>query len=276
LQLSSTGEVAVVPRFVEVDGLTLRVAERGSGRPLLMIGGIGTNIEMWQPLQSHLDGLQTITFDAPGTGRSDTPRWPLRMRGLARIVAGILDQLDHRQVDVLGYSFGGALAQQLAHDAPGRVRRLILAATTAGMASVPGSLRALGLMLTPMRYYSPEHLKRIIGTIAGGRTAREPDVFREHAAARLLAPPSVWGYESQILAMTGWTSALWLHRLRQPVLVLAGDEDPLVPLVNARLLARLLPDARMHVVSGGGHLFLLDQPDDVVDVIQRFLSDPSV
>ena len=262
--------------FVRVGGLALRVASRGQGRPLLLVGGIGANVEIWAPLQARLGELPTVAFDAPGTGRSDTARVPMRMSTLARVVRRMVARLGHDEIDVLGYSFGGALAQQLAHDAPDLVRRLILAATTAGMVSRPGSVKALAFMLTPLRYYSAAHLRRVAPVIAGGRTAREPELLRAHAGHRLAAPPTLWGYQSQLFAMTGWTSALWLHELRQPTLVLSGDEDPLVPLANARFLARRIPNARLAVVRGGGHLFLLDQPDDAAGAITRFLSEPTI
>ena len=260
-------------RFVDAGDLRLRVScVAGDGRPLLLIGGIGANIEMWRPLRRALAGRPTIAFDAPGTGRSQTPRWPLRMRGLAELVTRLVHVLGEREVDVLGYSFGGALAQQLAHDRPRLVRRLILAATSAGMVSVPASPHVLALMATPWRYYSPRHLRRVAPIIAGGRTAREPQVLGGHVADRLEAPPSLRGYQWQLAAITGWTSAHWLHRIGQPTLVLAGDDDPLVPVANARFLAHRIPRARLHVVRGGGHLFLIDQPHDVVDVVGAFLA----
>ena len=260
-------------RFVDAGDLRLRVScVAGDGRPLLLIGGIGANIEMWRPLRRALAGRPTIAFDAPGTGRSQTPRWPLRMRGLAELVTRLVHVLGEREVDVLGYSFGGALAQQLAHDRPRLVRRLILAATSAGMVSVPASPHVLALMATPWRYYSPRHLRRVAPIIAGGRTAREPQVLGGHVADRLKAPPSLRGYQWQLAAITGWTSAHWLHRIGQPTLVLAGDDDPLVPVANARFLAHRIPRARLHVVRGGGHLFLIDQPHDVVDVVGAFLA----
>jgi poly(3-hydroxyoctanoate) depolymerase len=260
-----------------VQGLELRVdvaGDRAHARPLLLIGGIGANIEMWRPLRARLGGLPTLAYDAPGTGRSQTPIVPLRMQGLARVALRLLDALGIGEADVLGYSFGGAVAQQLARDAPQRVRRLILAATHAGMVSVPGRPQALVHMLTPLRYHSVTHLRRALPAIAGGRTARDPALLAEHARDRLLAPPSFWGYQSQLFAMTGWTSAPWLRQLNQQTLVLAGDDDPLIPLVNARFLARRIPRARLHVVPGGGHLFLIDQPGDVVRVVRHFLSEP--
>jgi poly(3-hydroxyalkanoate) depolymerase len=261
--------------FVRVGGLALRVARRGEGRPLLLIGGIGANVEMWGPLQAHLGDLSTVAFDAPGTGRSDTARLPMRMPALAKLVQRLVARLGYHEIDVLGYSWGGALAQQLAHDAPGLVDRLILAGTTAGAVSRPGSARALACMLTPLRYYSAAHLRQVAPVIAGGRTAREPDLLQTHASHRLAAPPTLWGYQSQLWAMTGWTSAFWLHRLRLPTLVLSGDEDPLIPLDNARFLAWRIPNARLEVIRGGGHLFLIDQPRDAADEITRFLADPT-
>jgi pimeloyl-ACP methyl ester carboxylesterase len=79
------------------------------------------------------------------------------------------------------------------------------------------------------------------------------------------------GYLSQLFAIAGWTSLPWLSRLRQPTLVVAGDDDPIVPLVNGRMLARLIPDARLHVVPGGGHLFLLERPREMAALITEFL-----
>lgn len=232
------------------------------------------NLEMWRPLRAHLPGVPVIAFDAPGTGHSDTPRTPLRMRGLAQIVTALLDELGHDRVDVLGYSFGGAVAQQLAHDAPERVRRLVLAATTAGAVSVPGSPRALIHMLSPLRYYSERHLRKALSAIAGGRAGRDGQFVARHASDRLAAPPPFWGYQLQLYSIAGWTSALWLRSIDAPTLVLAGNDDPVVPLVNARFLASRIPAARLRVIDGAGHLFLIDQPGDAAPIITGFLSNP--
>ena len=262
-------------RFVGVGGLRLSVSWEGDGPPLLLINGLGANLELWRPLRAQLGAVSTIAFDAPGTGASTTPRFPMRMRALAAVVTGLLDELGQDRVDVLGYSFGGALAQQLALDAPHRVRRLILAATTAGAVSIPGSPWALLHLLSPLRYYSTAYQRRSVPTIAGGRTARDPEILRAHAADRLASPPTFWGYQSQLCSIAGWTSAHWLRRLPQRTLVMTGDEDPLVPMANARFLAGRIPRACLHVVPGGGHLFLIDQPEDVTGVITRFLTDPA-
>ena len=195
------------------------------------------------------------------------------MRGLARLVSRLLDPLGHDRVDALGYSFGGALVQELAHRAPERVRRLVLCATAPGLGSASRPSRSPACCSpTPARYYHPALLRWTVPRIAGGRTRRDPSRCASRRSARLAHAPSPLGYAFQLYATAGWSSLPWLHRLRTPTLVVAGDDDPVIPLANARLLAHRIPDARLHVVRGGGHLFLLDEPDSAAGEIQAFLS----
>jgi poly(3-hydroxyoctanoate) depolymerase len=111
----------------------------------------------------------------------------------------------------------------------------------------------------------------MIPHIAGGRTRREPGQLERQAAARLARPPQLIGYSYQLYAATGWTSVPWLWRVQQPTLIIAGDDDPIIPLANPRLMARLMPAAQLRVVEGGGHLFLLDEPESVIDDVHGFL-----
>ena len=262
------------PTFVEAAGLRLRVARRGTGTPLLLITGIGAHIGMWTPFARLAGKRELIAFDAPGVGMSQRPRLPLRMGGLAGVVRELLDALQLERVDVLGYSFGGGIAQELARRAPDRVRRLVLCATGPGLGGSPPRPGAALMLATPARYYHPKLLALSVPHIAGGRTARDPSVLAGQADARMQWPPHPLGYAYQLYAVSGWSSLRWLHRVPQPTLIVAGDDDPSVPLRNARMLAARLPDARLHVVKGGGHLFLLDEPENVVGSIRRFLDDP--
>lgn len=260
------------PYDVRVGDLDIRVARRGAGRPaLLLISGIGGHLDMWGPLQQSLHGREVVAFDAPGAGASTRPRRPLRMGGLAKIVRDLLDTLGHDEVDVLGVSFGGALAQQLAHDFPERVRRLILCATSAGFVSVPPRPLPALLLMTPARYYHPTLFRWMLPRIVGGRTARDPEVLAAQCGPRLSHPPDPLGYAFQLYAVSGWTSAHWLHELTQPTLVIGGEDDRAVPIANARFLARRIPNARLHVVKGGGHVFVIDEPESVVGEIHAFL-----
>jgi poly(3-hydroxyalkanoate) depolymerase len=261
------------PAYVTAGGLRLRVARRGAGPPLLLINGIGAHLDMWGPFARVAGERELIAFDAPGCGGSQRPPLPLRMGGLAGVVRDLLDALGLARVDVLGYSWGGGLAQEVARRLPERVRRLVLCATAPGLGGVPPRPVAALMLGTPARYYHPRLLALTVPHIAGGRTAREPGVLAANAETRLQAPPSALGYAYQLYAVAGWTSLPWLHRLRQPSLVVAGERDPSVPLGNARILAARIPDARLHVVRGGGHLFLLDEPETAAGAIRAFLDE---
>ncbi len=256
---------------VRAGGINLRVARRGRGRPLLLLTGIGASLDMWRPFERLVRGREVIAVDAPGVGLSERPRYPLRMRGLARVLVALLDELDVAEADVLGYSFGGLLAQELAHRAPERVRRLILCATAQGLPVVPPKPVPALMLMTPARYYHPRLFRLMVPRIAGGRTRRDPGQLDRQAAARLSRPPPLLGYGYQLYAASGWTSVPWLWRVTQPTLIIAGDDDPIIPLANPRLMARMMPAAQLRILRGGGHLFLLDEPEAVIDDIHAFL-----
>jgi pimeloyl-ACP methyl ester carboxylesterase len=123
-------------------------------------------------------------------------------------------------------------------------------------------------MINPRRYIDRDFMAKVGGELYGGRYRSDPALLREHASH--FAPPTGRGYLWQMLAATGWTSVLWLHRIKQPTLVMMGEDDPIVPVVNGRILVRLLANARLFTIDDG-HLFLLSRIDDVVPVIRDFL-----
>ena len=117
------------------------------------------------------------------------------------------------------------------------------------------------------------YYQHIAGRIYGGVARRDPSAL-VHATLGRLQAPSLASYLAQLYTVAGWSSLPWLHTLRQPTLVLAGDDDPIVPLINARILAWRIPDASLHVVRGGGHLFVLERPAAVAEVVTAFLDEP--
>jgi poly(3-hydroxyalkanoate) depolymerase len=253
-----------------VDGRTLRVDVRaGSGTrpPLVLLNGIGASLEMLDPFVEALPAdLEVIRFDVPGTGGSPQPSRPYRMTSFARTVGALVRELGHDQVDVLGYSWGGGLAQQVALSERSRVRKLVLVATGTGSLMVPAKPNVLSKMLTPRRYSDPEYAAQVAGEIYGGTMRTHP----ERAARLLHGGPSQRGYLYQLLAGAGWTTlpALWL--IGAPTLIVAGDDDPIIPLVNARILHRGIPGSTLHVYRGG-HLALLTEPTELAPTIAGFL-----
>lgn len=257
------------PRYreIRVGSHLLRTAVwegTGAQTPLLFFNGIGANIELIAPLADELPDRDIIALDAPGVGGSPAAAFPYRPWQFARMAAGVLDELGYDQVDVLGVSWGGAMAQQFAFQFSKRVRHLVLAATSAGMFMVPGKPKALMKLAHPRRYMDSDYMMKHFETLYGD----ESDGASDHS--KRLRPPSMRGYFYQLLAGLGWTSLPFLPFIKQPTLVLAGKNDQIVPLVNARILAHCIPDARLEIVSGG-HLFLVSRPEEVMPLIRDFL-----
>jgi pimeloyl-ACP methyl ester carboxylesterase len=262
----------VTDEYITIGGLRIHAQARGEGEPLLLYSGIWGEVGLWDGLLPHLTGFRTIAFDPPGIGRSQMPALPLTMAGLARFGTSVLDEFGVDSAHVLGASFGGAVAQQMAFMHPRRVRRLVLASTSFGGFAMPGSLEALWHFIHP-RSYHPERLERVAGAMFGGRLRREPELVRTMHIRR---PTSTIAAVYRMAPLFGWTSLPWLWGIRQPTLVVAGDDDPVTPLVNHRVIAALMPRARLHIVRGGGHLALLDSAAEVGPVITSFLrGDPA-
>ena len=266
---------SAILNFVRIDGQLVRVSVRGEGRPLMLVMGLGGNIEMWDPLERALNSLQiqTIAYDASGTGESPPRLIPRRMPGLARQAAHILDALGHPRADILGVSFGGAVAQEMALRNPHRVRRLVLASTTCGVGGLPGYPLSLALLATPLRYYSPTFMRLTAKTLYGPTVATGEDDLRRQINARRARPPSLWGYGGQLTAAAGWSSLPWLHRVQSPTLVMSGSADRIVPPLNARILAARIPESRLDIVDGAGHLLLLDHAERCAAAIAEFLAE---
>jgi poly(3-hydroxyalkanoate) depolymerase len=254
--------------ILEVRGQQMKIAIRaGVGTPLLLMNGLGANLELLQPFVDALEPeIPVVRFDVPGVGGSPAPRLPYRLRWVALLVRSLLDCLGLAYVDVVGLSWGGALAQQFAIQHPSRCRRLVLVSTSAGAFSVPGRPAVLGKLMTPRRYTDPGYMATIAAEIYGGVVPA--DFTNAFAAAS--RPGGRRGYYYQLLAGVGWTSLPWLWNLRQQTLIVAGDADPLVPVQNARLLHRWIRHSRLHVYHGG-HLGLVTQADELAPVIGRFL-----
>jgi poly(3-hydroxyalkanoate) depolymerase len=260
-------------RMLSVRGRILRVAVREGDPdlpPLLLCNGIGVSLELLQPFVDALDRRRpVIRFDMPGVGGSPAPVVPYHLWNLAPLLSGLLDQLGYQRADVLGISWGGGLAQQFALCRPDRVRRLVLVATGPGALMVPGGPRVLRRLLTPRRHRDPQYAARIAGELYGGSVRKDPVLARDllHATTRLgLAR----GYYYQLIASIGWTSLPWLPKLRRPTLILAGDDDPIIPLVNARIMRRLIPRSQLYIYHGG-HLELAADAKRLAPAVEAFL-----
>jgi poly(3-hydroxyalkanoate) depolymerase len=248
------------------------VAALGERPPLLLINGIGARLELLEPFVQKLDpGVDVIRFDPPGIGGS-AGAGPYRFTGLCGLIARTLTELGHDRVDVLGISWGGSVAQHFAAFQRSRCRRLVLVATATGAVMVPARPSVLVHLVTPRRHVDRGYLHRVAGDLYGGSARTHPErVAGAMHQGRFLG--SRLGYLHQLTAGAGWTSVPSLPTLRQRTLILSGDDDPIIPLANARLMKLLIPKSRLHVYHGG-HLGLVTEAAELAPVVDDFLSEP--
>lgn len=245
-----------------------RALDDSGAPPLLFFTGIGASIELLMPFLERLTGRDVVTFDVPGMGQSPPPKWPYRLRSIAKAAERLMSDLGYAGViDVMGVSWGGFAAQQFAHQFRRRTRSVVLAATSTGVTMIPGKLSALRHMAHPERHTDAGYMRRHMNEIYGGLTDGLPH-FQSHAF-----PPSWRGYLFQLMAIWGWSSAWFLPFVKARMLVLMGEEDRLVPVANTRIFQFLKPDARCETVPGAGHLFLVTHRDKMAERIEAFLDE---
>ena len=232
--------------------------------PLLLCNGIGAEYRVLGELRRHLRRT-SVALDVQGVFLGVPPT----VRTYAKFLAGVVNELGFDSVDVLGLSWGGIVAQQLARDHPQLVRRLILAGSTPGFVSVPAKARAALSLVTPRR--DPRSLRNVFPRLCGGDFLRDAELPEKLGLLRLVDGPT---YRRQLLALTGWSSLPWLSKLRHETLILHGSDDPLVPVVNARIVTLLMPNSSLHIVRDGGHLFLYTRPEELGSRIADFLEEP--
>lgn len=273
-QGSSNQNLSFDIRMVDVGGQQLRVGIKKGRKdrpPLLMFNGIGANLELAEPFFQHLHETEAVIFDVPGIGGSPAPRLPYRPSTLAQLAHDLMRTLGHDgQIDVSGVSWGGGAAQQFAFQHPAVCRKLILVATSPGVIMVPGTPGVLLKMASPRRYLDKGYMREIAADIYGGAFRKDPTLINRHAAA--MRGSSQYGYALQLLAMTGWTSLPWLWTLQQPTLILSGTDDPLIPVINAKVLAALIPKARLELIDDG-HLFVVTDPKRIAGMVESFLAE---
>ncbi|MGR4891337.1 alpha/beta fold hydrolase [Sphingopyxis sp. LARHCG72] len=230
-----------------VYGLSLRIArwrEGTAGTPLLFLNGIGADIAAAAPLLAQIHDREVWTLDMPGVGGSPDALLPYGAPTIAAVVMEIADRLGHKSIDLAGFSWGGALAQQIAIQFPGRVRRLVLMATTPVMGA-PG---------------------------IGWAAMFDDDMLASGLKIQTATP---LGIAYQTAAMAGWTSLGLLSGLKNlPTLVLMGERDGVMPACFGEMLADQIDGALLELVPGS-HLFPFTHAAAISSRISAFLDQPT-
>ena len=222
-----------------VRGHRVRIRVEGEGEPLLLLNGLTRPLSSWGPFIEALGDHTVVTFDARGVGESPAPILPLSIAQLADVAVAVLDEIGFDRVDVLGYSHGGAVAQQLAAHYPQRVHRLVLAATSCGVGS----------------------------TLAGwdmrdGAAILMNGFFQTHVL-------STWW---RAVAISTWSSIPFLGAIAAPTLVVCGSEDRVTPLANSQVLAGRIPNATLIELSEGHNMQQPEAVEKFAHVVEEFLA----
>lgn len=246
----------------------IQFTERGSGRPLLLVHGLMVTGEMFDPVVERLSARHRLIIpDLRGHGQSRGLPPPYTATVLAADLARLLDYLAIDSTDVLGYSHGGAIAQQLVLEYPARCDRLVLVCTYAfNMATwrewVEGHILPPALQVLGMR-----RLSKVISARAAPQLGRE----RTDWLAGLMA-----GQDARTMA-SAWRDAMAFDSRRRlaeiacPTLVVAAANDQAVPVHHANMLHNGIPGSRLVLIDAADHALIWTHPDEVARATEEFL-----
>ncbi len=261
---------------VNVGSLELFYQQAGSGAPVLFISGMGSDHTMWgYQVRAFKGSYRCVCFDNRDVGRSSQAAAPYSVRDIAADVVGLLDALGIEKAHVVGWSMGGAIAQELVINHSQRVRSLCLIATyTSGDPRGSANLNAWKLLR--QRLSPREYQEAIYPWVFTWRDYLKPGLVESfiQKAVDNPYPQSQAAYERQVDAVLGHNAEDRLHLIPSPTLVLAGEEDILAPLRFSRILAERIPSARLEVIREAGHALIWTHAEAVNQALRGFLEDP--
>jgi 3-oxoadipate enol-lactonase len=261
--------------MARVGPLEISYIVRGEGEPLILIGGFTMTKESWW---LQMEGLsrshRVIAFDNRGVGETKYPAGTFTIEDMAEDTTGLMDALGIDSAHLFGVSMGGLIAQVLLLDYPDRVRKAALGCTTHGgrhaVQPDPQVMAALAKAADP-DLPPEESLRQRVPIVFSDRFVREePGKVEEYLRLSLRHFPSPRGAAGQFRALSVFNVKRRLGEIRNPVLVITGSEDRMMPPENSRLLAEGIRGARLHLVQGAGHMFFLERPDEVNRVLADF------
>jgi 3-oxoadipate enol-lactonase len=255
-----------------VADVELSYEEHGSGPPLLLIAGIPAVASDWRPVAERMatDGRRAIAYDNRGGGASTVTPGPYTTRDLAADAVALLDHLGIDRADVFGMSLGGMIAQELAIGWPERVGRLVLGCTHAGVDHAARQPREAARAFAMETDDWAERMAALAPFAFASDV--DPGLLERFIAKKSADVQDDAGYRAQIAAVLTHDSFDRLDRITAPTLVITGDDDRVIPAPSSDVLADRIPDARLVVIPGTGHLFFIERPEDTHAVLSDFLA----
>src|SRR4051812_2113141 len=257
---------ACMPRVITSNGYRIGYVEAGSGEatPIVFLHGVGSDKSVWHPQLDHFGrSRRAIAFDYPGYGDSDAAAGGTTRDDYASAILSAMHELGIDRAHVCGLSLGGVVAIAMHHADPGRCASLILADTFAvhpeGRAIYERSLAGS----RDLRAMAEARVDMLIAQPADPEIRREvvETMSRIDPAAYRIGAEAVWLADQRDRA----------HEIRVPTLVIVGDQDLVTPVDLSNELLDLIPDARMRVIRGAGHLGNLEKPAEFNAIVEEFL-----
>ncbi len=246
----------------------------GQGQPLVMIRGVGSNVDHWYEQVPVLSKkYQLLVFDNRGIARSSDPGSSFSTRDMAADTVALMEAVGIKKAHILGYSMGGMIAQELALAHPEKINGLILVATDCGIRLRIEARPEYARLFTEMiRLGTNEAKTAAAGCLFAKQTFESrPDIIERYAEVSLRFPVPQKILERQWEAITRHDACNRLQHITAPTLAITGAEDVLIPPENSRVLAEQIPDARARFIDGGGHLFVVEQAQRFNEAVLGFL-----
>lgn len=259
----------------EVGNLNLYYEIIGQGDPLVMIRGVGSNVDHWYDQVPALSQkYKLLVFDNRGIARSSDPGGPFSTRDMAADTIALMEAVGISKAHVLGYSMGGMVAQEMALNHPEKVARLILVATDCGISlRIKAKPEATRLFSEMIRLGTNEAKLAAAGCLFARQTfERKPQVIQRYTEVSQRFPTSQKMLAKQWAAVTQHDTCSRLVNIASPTLAITGSEDVLIPPQNAAVMAARIPDAQLISIDDSGHLFLIEKPRQFNDAVIKFLA----
>ena len=256
---------------VRANGLEIVYERVGEGPPLVFVHGAASDARVWRPQVAALaDEFTVVAWDEPGAGRSSDVPADFGLADYANCLAALIDALALGPAHVTGISWGGAVVQELYRHHPQRVATLILVDTYAGWkgslpeeevrARVDATYQAL---MASAEEFDPT--RALPGWFAGDPPAEFVPLLEDMAAA--VRPESM---RTALAVMAETDQRDLLPRITVPTLLIWGELDERSPLSVARQFEQAIPDARLVVIPGAGHVSNLEQPERFNEAVREF------
>jgi pimeloyl-ACP methyl ester carboxylesterase len=263
-------------RLAEINGINIAYDTRGSGPPLVLIMGYRLNSRAWPFgfIEALAQRFTVVFFDNRGTGASDKPTFGYEISNMARDVCGLMDHLEIARANVLGYSMGGAIAQEFARQFPDRISGLVLCATTCGGPRATYAPPSVFRVMRELDGLTPEEIARRIWkvTYSPGYLENHRELAQGQMRREIATPTPLHAADLQFQAFAEFDFSKALTAIQAPTLVLTGDLDQLISPQNSKLIASLIPRASLIIIPGCGHRMMWEATDECVSFVTEFLA----